>query len=867
MKKYLLLLTYATWCIALPEGTVFTTGFASSFVPASPTNAENACIPTRTTQPDGRRLFSIYFPPNYDQADTQTRYPVVYWCVGFNGTVGYDNEPAQLNKEILDRFINNGQIMPMIVVYPDPSLALTFRFINSTCGQCAIGPTCAIPDFPPGFVSYGNSFYINSELNNVRYEDYFIQELIPYIDTNYNTIADRNFRAIIGQSMGGYAALLLGMRYADTFAAFAAESPTPPWMFTDPQTWPAPPAYNAFTLNSIMLAGLIDASNPNNLASPCNLGWFDGSPCAFNDLLFALAAALSPNITDSNPFVDAYKVNLPIMVDANGKAQLTNGAFDVVNFASSPSSVQTTVVDQSVVLNQSVIDIWHQNDPYFLTPDYLDSLAQQAIYIDGGDEEPINNVGSRMFSDQLMSYVIDNEYILYSGGHNTCIFTPGCSRNTTAFKMCSAQFAAAGTNAQDISCKLMGNLHITLANDAQIALYNGTILSVQTSRTIPDTINPVSNTNVTFELQDNAAIHIGTATRQGGALQIGDPLTKAQLQEYNTGPANQYASHEVAATIYLHGAGTLLEIGRQGFLGIGIGVTGKSNSYLTHSPQVANFWSVSSLANLTNMTFNFAQGTFRHNIIVSGDQEPASLFALDLSNEYIFSLDPSLFVIQGGGNMICSTPDPFADPDFVDQKVRLLHPTVLNQGNVMPNRAIPFDPAAGILNSTIFINNITDPYLNNPVSSTTAYTNYFQRGILQSTPLFDRGDVSNPFVTTTDSVNTLSDYLMNDVYEQQPIKLANISDDPQAYTVAFTQNASFIDGFTRYAFPLIERTLTQEVIAPHQQIPFGQLVKQGAIGVQIQYLPETESFTDGTITNVKELIRVYDPHTDIQAPI
>lgn len=871
MKKIILALssiTIASITIAIqsaaPTGTVITTGFVSNLVPASPTNAQNGCIPIRTTEPDGRRLFSIYLPPNYNPNDTQTRYPVVYWCIGFNGTVGFNNEPAELNQTLLDMFINNGQIVPMIVVYPDPSLALTFQLTNAFCAPCTPGPTChyTVPDYPADYASYGNSFYINSALNNVRYEDYFIEELIPYIDANYNTLADRNFRAIVGQSMGGYAALLLGMRHPETFAAFAAESPTSPWMYTDPETWPNPPAYNAFTLNSIMLPGLVDPSNPGQLASPCNNG-YNGSPCAFNDFVFALAAALSPNTTGGTPFTDLYQLNLPIYVDANGKASLVDGIFNIVDFASSPFAVYSSMVDQSVVLDQSVIDIWHKNDPFFLINSYLDTLPTQAIYLDGGTVEPLNNVASRMVSDTLMTNSIDNEYIVYNGGHTSFIFDPCCARNTTAFKMCSAQFSAAGLSIEGVSCKLMGNLTINLSDNAQINIFDGTVLSVQTSRTIPDSMNPVMSTNVVFDLQDNGAIHIGTATRQGGALQIGDPFTKAQLQEFNTGPLTPLAAHQVESTIHLHGAGTLFEIGNQGFFGIGIGVTGRSNINIAHAPKVANFWSVTSLANLKSITCNFEEGIFSHNVIVSGDEQPASLLGIDLSNQYIFNITPSTFTVRGGGNMICTQTDPF-DNAPVDRKVRLLHPTLFNQANILPNVDLFFDPAAGVINVTNFEDGLTDPYTQNPISTSTAYTNYFQRGILQSTPLFDRGDVLTPFSITTNSTDDICTFLITKAYEEQPIKLANISPNPENPIIAFTQHASFIDepNFILYEFPLIERR-NQSELPPYEDIPFGKLESQGAIGVQIEYLNNTEEESAQDIFNIKELIRIYDPHTDL----
>ena len=70
----------------------------------------------------------------------------------------------------------------------------------------------------------GVSWYINDYQNKVRYEDMFIQELIPYIDKTYRTRPKKEFRGVAGLSMGGWSALVYSMRHPDMFAACAAFS-------------------------------------------------------------------------------------------------------------------------------------------------------------------------------------------------------------------------------------------------------------------------------------------------------------------------------------------------------------------------------------------------------------------------------------------------------------------------------------------------------------------------------------------------------------------------------------------------------------------------------------------------------------------
>lgn len=70
-----------------------------------------------------------------------------------------------------------------------------------------------------------NSWYVNNATNpKMRWEDYFIEDLIPYVDAHYRTIASRQGRAIAGLSMGGYGAMFLGLKHHEMFAAVASLS-------------------------------------------------------------------------------------------------------------------------------------------------------------------------------------------------------------------------------------------------------------------------------------------------------------------------------------------------------------------------------------------------------------------------------------------------------------------------------------------------------------------------------------------------------------------------------------------------------------------------------------------------------------------
>ena len=64
---------------------------------------------------------------------------------------------------------------------------------------------------------YG-SWYFDSPINDsIKYETFITKELLPYIDTNFPTSANKDHRAITGLSMGGHGGLFLGMRHTNLF--------------------------------------------------------------------------------------------------------------------------------------------------------------------------------------------------------------------------------------------------------------------------------------------------------------------------------------------------------------------------------------------------------------------------------------------------------------------------------------------------------------------------------------------------------------------------------------------------------------------------------------------------------------------------
>jgi S-formylglutathione hydrolase FrmB len=70
----------------------------------------------------------------------------------------------------------------------------------------------------------GAGFYINSKDGKNRYEDFLIQEFLPFVERRYRVSTSRANRAISGVSMGGYGALHLAFRHPQLFSSVGAHS-------------------------------------------------------------------------------------------------------------------------------------------------------------------------------------------------------------------------------------------------------------------------------------------------------------------------------------------------------------------------------------------------------------------------------------------------------------------------------------------------------------------------------------------------------------------------------------------------------------------------------------------------------------------
>jgi len=130
------------------------------------------------------RKFAIYLPPDYESS--QRSYPVLYLLHG-----GGDDQTGWVQfgevQNITDKAIAEGKTTPMIIVMPDAST--------------------------------GRRGYFNDVNGNWRYEDFFFQELMPYVEKTYRIKGEKRYRAVSGLSMGGGGSFMYALHHPELFSA------------------------------------------------------------------------------------------------------------------------------------------------------------------------------------------------------------------------------------------------------------------------------------------------------------------------------------------------------------------------------------------------------------------------------------------------------------------------------------------------------------------------------------------------------------------------------------------------------------------------------------------------------------------------
>lgn len=136
-----------------------------------------------------------YLPPGYDD-DPSRRFPSVYVIQGLTGQLDMWRNRAAFRKnfpELTDELFAGGGVTPCIVVWVD----------------------C--------WTSLGGSQFLDSP-GTGRYHTYLCDEVVPWVDAHYRTLAASEHRGITGKSSGGYGAMVTPMLRPDLWGGLATHA-------------------------------------------------------------------------------------------------------------------------------------------------------------------------------------------------------------------------------------------------------------------------------------------------------------------------------------------------------------------------------------------------------------------------------------------------------------------------------------------------------------------------------------------------------------------------------------------------------------------------------------------------------------------
>jgi enterochelin esterase-like enzyme len=142
----------------------------------------------------------VYTPPGYD-TQIRTRYPVLYLQHGAG-----EDETGWVRQGhanfILDNLIAAGTAKPMIVV-------MAYGYARRA--------GVPVPDLTGK--PFGSPEMMRAMQENAKaFEDDLTQALIPYIDSTFRTLSDRDHRAMAGLSMGGFQTYQITFNHLDLFS-------------------------------------------------------------------------------------------------------------------------------------------------------------------------------------------------------------------------------------------------------------------------------------------------------------------------------------------------------------------------------------------------------------------------------------------------------------------------------------------------------------------------------------------------------------------------------------------------------------------------------------------------------------------------
>ncbi len=144
-----------------------------------------------------RRPLWVYVPPGYDD-EPDRRYPAVYVIQGYTGQ--------------LDMWRNRS-----------PFGAKNYPELADELFAGADAPPPCIVVWVDAWTSLGGSQFVDSP-GIGRYHSYLCDDVVPWVDSSYRTLAAREHRGIQGKSSGGYGAMITPMLRPDLWGGLATHA-------------------------------------------------------------------------------------------------------------------------------------------------------------------------------------------------------------------------------------------------------------------------------------------------------------------------------------------------------------------------------------------------------------------------------------------------------------------------------------------------------------------------------------------------------------------------------------------------------------------------------------------------------------------
>jgi hypothetical protein len=288
------------------------------------------------------RPLYVYVPPGVTEGD---RYAAVYVIQGFTGH--------------LSMWFNYSTFEPNI-----------FERVDHLFQETSVPRGMVV--FVDAWTAFGGSQFINS-IATGPYMDYLCDEVVPFIDSRYPTIPDRDHRGLTGKSSGGYGAMVVPMLRPDVFGALASHAGDALFEACYLRDFPEV----ARTIRD-KFDGSYDIFFQRLRAADRFDFHLYGEPLE----TYAMAACYSPD--PENP----------------GRARL-------------PFELDTSR------LKDEVWSEWLQWDPVRMAPRYEAALgSMRCIYLDAGKaDEYYLDLGAQAFSKELTRLGVDHDLSLFEGTH------------------------------------------------------------------------------------------------------------------------------------------------------------------------------------------------------------------------------------------------------------------------------------------------------------------------------------------------------------------------------------------------------------------------------------------------------------------